>query len=82
MMTNEKEIPAVLQEALARMGLDSSALADGIQENPSAIDAETLNLFVVYSKIHAIAERIGASVCSVGGKTQTLLPPVTGYELI
>ena len=80
-MTNEKEIPTVLKEALARMGMDSSALADNVRENPGAIDAETLRLFTIYSKIYAAAQ-IGKTFRteSVGNRIHS--PVVSGFELI
>ena len=81
-MTNEKEIPTVLKEALARMGMDSSALADNVRENPGAIDAETLRLFIIYSKIYAAAAQIGKAVHNTQKQEHVHLPVTSGFELI
>lgn len=81
-MTNEKEISVVLKQALERMGMDSSALTDNVRENPGAIDAETLRLFTIYSKIYAVAAQIGKTVRTTKKQDSVSLPVTSGFELI
>lgn len=81
-MANEKEIPTVLKEALARMGMDSSALADNVRKNPGAIDTETLRLFIIYSKLYAAAAQIGKTFRNESVKDHIHLPVTSGFELI
>lgn len=81
-MADEKEIPTVLKEALARMGLDSSALTKAVRENPDSVDAVTMNDFIIYSKIYTVATQISASVCFNPKKGKPSYPVTPRFELI